>query len=199
MRAVIYTRTSCSAQSTGIQLEALNEMVKRSGYDLVDTIQDEGVSGTKRGTDRSGMKKVMMMVNQRKVDVVLVYSVDRIGRKLSDIISIAEQFSDKGVGLIIHKNGIDTTTAHGKHLLNFFALIAEMERDFIASRVADGVALARSKGKQIGRAKTSKEKEQQIINLRKQNIGMLKIAKIVGVGSGTVQRVVKEQAALQAA
>jgi DNA invertase Pin-like site-specific DNA recombinase len=199
MRAVIYSRTSTSAQSTGIQLEALNEMVKRSGYDLVDTIQDEGVSGTKRGTDRSGMKKVMMMVNQRKVDVVLVYSVDRIGRKLSDVISIAEQFSDKGVGLIIHKNGIDTTTTHGKHMFSFFALIAEMERDFIASRVADGVALARSKGKQIGRAKTSKEKEQQIINLRKQNIGMLKIAKIVGVGSGTVQRVVKEQAALQAA
>ena len=199
MRAVIYTRISTSAQSTGIQLEALNERVKRSGYDLVDTIQDEGVSGTKRGTDRSGMKKVMMMVNQRKVDVVLVYSVDRIGRKLSDVISIAEQFSDKGVGLIIHKNGIDTTTTHGKHMLSFFALIAEMERDFIASRVADGVALARSKGKQIGRAKTSKEKEQQIINLRKQNIGMLKIAKIVGVGSGTVQRVVKEQAALQVA
>ena len=199
MRAVIYTRISTSAQSTGIQLEALNEMVKRSGYDLVDTIQDEGVSGTKRGSDRSGMKKVMMMVNQRKVDVVLVYSVDRIGRKLSDVISIAEQFSDKGVGLIIHKNGIDTTTTHGKHMLSFFALIAEMERDFIASRVADGVALARSKGKQIGRAKTSKEKEQQIINLRKQNIGMLKIAKIVGVGSGTVQRVVKEQAALQVA
>ena len=129
MRAVIYSRTSTSAQSTGIQLKALNEMVKRSGYDLVDTIQDEGVSGTRRGSDRSGMKKVMMMVNQRKVDVVLVYSVDRIGRKLSDVISIAEQFSDKGVGLIIHKNGIDTTTSHGKHLLNFFALIAEMEKD----------------------------------------------------------------------
>jgi DNA invertase Pin-like site-specific DNA recombinase len=199
MRAVIYSRTSTSAQSTGIQLKALNEMVKRSGYDLVDTIQDEGVSGTRRGSDRSGMKKVMMMVNQRKVDVVLVYSVDRIGRKLSDVISIAEQFSDKGVGLIIHKNGIDTTTSHGKHLLNFFALIAEMEKDFIISRVQDGMALARSKGKQIGRAKISDDLETQIINLRKKNIGMVKIGKMLGVGTGTVQRVVKEQAALQAA
>jgi DNA invertase Pin-like site-specific DNA recombinase len=199
MRAVIYSRTSTSAQSTGIQLKALNEMVKRSGYDLVDTIQDEGVSGTRRGSDRSGMKKVMMMVNQRLVDVVLVYSVDRIGRKLSDVISIAEQFQDKGVGLIIHKNGIDTTTSHGKHLLNFFALIAEMEKDFIISRVQDGMALARSKGKQIGRAKISDDLETQIINLRKKNIGMVKIGKMLGVGTGTVQRVVKEQAALQAA
>ena len=199
MRAVIYSRTSTSAQSTGIQLKALNEMVKRSGYDLVDTIQDEGVSGTRRGSDRSGMKKVMMMVNQRLVDVVLVYSVDRIGRKLSDVISIAEQFSDKGVGLIIHKNGIDTTTSHGKHLLNFFALIAEMEKDFIISRVQDGMALARSKGKQIGRSKISDDLETQIINLRKKNIGMVKIGKMLGVGTGTVQRVVKEQAALQAA
>ena len=199
MRAVIYSRTSTSAQSTGIQLKALNEMVKRSGYDLVDTIQDEGVSGTRRGSDRSGMKKVMMMVNQRLVDVVLVYSVDRIGRKLSDVISIAEQFQDKGVGLIIHKNGIDTTTSHGKHLLNFFALIAEMEKDFIISRVQDGMALARSKGKQIGRSKISDDLETQIINLRKKNIGMVKIGKMLGVGTGTVQRVVKEQAALQAA
>ena len=199
MRAVIYSRTSTSAQSTGIQLKALNEMVKRSGYDLVDTIQDEGVSGTRRGSDRSGMKKVMMMVNQRLVDVVLVYSVDRIGRKLSDVISIAEQFQDKGVGLIIHKNGIDTTTSHGKHLLNFFALIAEMEKDFIISRVQDGMALARSKGKQIGRSKISDDLETQIINLRKKNIGMVKIGKMLGVGTGTVQRVVKEQAVLQAA
>ena len=110
LKVVIYCRTSTAKQSTGIQLEALNEMVSNSKYQLVDTIQDIGVSGTKLGMNRNGFKKVMELVNRKMIDAVLVYSVDRIGRKLSDVISIAEQLNDKNVGLIIWKNGIDTTT-----------------------------------------------------------------------------------------
>ena len=192
LKVVIYCRTSTAKQSTGIQLEALNEMVSNSKYQLVDTIQDIGVSGTKLGMNRNGFKKVMELVNRKMIDAVLVYSVDRIGRKLSDVISIAEQLNDKNVGLIIWKNGIDTTTTHGRHLLNFFAMVAEMERDFISARVADGVALAKSKGKQIGRSKVSKQIESQIVQMRQQNIGINKIASTLSVGNGTIQRVMKE-------
>ena len=192
VKVVIYCRTSTSQQSTGIQLEALNEMVRNANYQLVDTIEDIGVSGTKLGAARNGFKKVMDLVNKKMVDAVLVYSVDRVGRKLSDIISIAEQLNDKNVGLIIWKNGIDTTTSHGRHMLNFFALVAEMERDFIAARVADGVALARSKGKQIGRSKVSKQIELQIVQMRQQNIGINTIASALSVGNSTIQRVLKE-------
>ena len=155
MRAVIYTRTSTNKQSTGSQLEPLKTLVLNHGYELVDIIEDIGISGTILGKNRNGMGRVMEMVNRKEVDVVCVYSVDRIGRKITDILSIAEQLTEKGVGLVIHKNGIDTTTTHGKHLLSFFALIAEMERDFIASRIADGMEVARAKGKVIGRKPTS--------------------------------------------
>lgn len=192
VKVVIYTRTSTAQQSTGIQLKALNEMVSNAGYNLVDTIQDEGVSGTKIGNTRKGFKKVMELVNRRMVDAVLVYSVDRIGRKLSDVISIAEQLNDKNVGLIIWKNGIDTTTTHGRHLLNFFAMVAEMERDFISARVADGVALAKSKGKQIGRSKVSKQIEKKVLQLRGENMSINKIATTLSVGNGTIQRILKE-------
>ena len=140
MRALIYTRTSTRQQRTDSQLEALREMVHRSAYEQVDTIEDIGVSGSRKGRQREGMAKVMQMVNRREVDVVCVYSVDRIGRNLSDVISLVEELNDKGVGLVIHKNGIDTTTAYGKNLVGFFALVAQMERDFIASRITDGIA-----------------------------------------------------------
>ena len=60
MRAAIYTRTSTRQQRTDIQLEALNTMVERSGWDLVDTIEDIGVSGGRRGETRDGMKKLMI-------------------------------------------------------------------------------------------------------------------------------------------
>ena len=192
MKAVIYTRVSSSNQSVEMQIDILKTLCKKMDYDLVDTIADEAVSGGKLGRDRKGMSQLLKMVNKREVDVVLVYSVDRIGRKLSDVISIAENFAEKGVGLVIHKNGIDTTTSMGKHLLNFFALVAEMEKDFITSRVRDGMALAMKKGKQIGRKKLSKSISLEILSLRSQGKGINLIAKTLGVGNGSVARVIKE-------
>ena len=192
MKAVIYTRVSSSSQSVEMQIDILKTLCKKMDYDLVDTIADEAVSGGKLGRDRQGMSRLLKMVNKREVDVVLVYSVDRIGRKLSDVISIAENFAEKGVGLVIHKNGIDTTTSMGKHLLNFFALVAEMEKDFITSRVRDGMALAMKKGKQIGRKKLSKSISLEILSLRSQGKGINLIAKTLGVGNGSVARVIKE-------
>ncbi len=195
MRALIYTRTSTRQQRTDSQLKALREMVERSGYELVDTVEDIGVSGTKKGRQRVGMAKVMEMVNRREIDVLCVYSVDRIGRNLSDVMALVEELTDKGVGLVIHKNGIDTTTAYGRTLVGFFALVAQMERDFIASRIADGIAASKAKGKVFGRKKISTEKIDEIKSLRRQGKGMNFIAKHLGVGNSQVLRVCREMEA----
>jgi DNA invertase Pin-like site-specific DNA recombinase len=192
MRAVIYTRTSRREQRSSIQLQPLNKMVEDAGYVLVDTIEDLGVSGGKQGRQRDGMKKLMEMVNRREVDVVLVYSVDRIGRSMGDVISLVQELDDKGVGLVIHKNAIDTTTAMGKTLVGFFALVAQMEKDFINSRTADGIALARASGKHIGRPPLSQSKQRSIIELRNEGLGMNRIAKQLGVGNSQVLRVVRK-------
>ena len=192
MRAVIYARTSTRQQKLDMQIDILQKLVDRCGYELVEIIEDGGVSGTIRGASREGMGRLMKMVQRREIDVVLVYSVDRICRKLTDILSIAEHLSEKGVGLIIHKNGIDTLTTHGKHLLSFFALIAEMERDFISSRIADGMAVAKSKNKRIGRRPISTTKKEQVIHLRKQGMSMNKIAKQLSVGNSQVLRICHE-------
>ena len=193
MRAVIYARVSTSRQEIEMQTDILKTLCERAKYELVEIIEDKAVSGGVLGRDRKGMSKLLKMVNKREIDVVLVYSVDRIGRKLSDVISIAENFAEKGVGLVIHKNGIDTTTSMGRHLLNFFALVAEMEKDFITSRVRDGMALAKKKGKQIGGKKLSSLITKQILSLRSQGKGINLIAKTLGVGNGSVARVIKEE------
>jgi len=192
MRAVIYTRTSTRQQRTDIQLEALNMMVERSGWDLIDTIEDIGVSGGKRGKTRDGMKKLMMMVRQRECDVVLVYSVDRIGRNMGDVISIVDELDSRGVGLVIHKQGIATHTPEGKILVGFFALMAQMEADFISSRVHDGIALAKAKGVIFGRKKISPEKVSQIIEMRRLGNPMNFIAKHLGVGNSQVLRICRK-------
>ena len=195
MRAVIYARVSTSRQEIEMQTDLLKTQCKRANYELVEIIEDQAVSGSVLGSKRTGMSRLLKMVNNREVDVVLVYSVDRIGRKLSDVISIAENFAEKNVALIIHKSGIDTGTSMGKTLLHFFALVAEMEKDFITSRVKDGMALAKKKGKIIGRKKLSSLITKQILSLCSQGQGINKIAKTLGVGNGSVARVVKDELA----
>jgi len=195
MRAVIYTRTSHRRQQTDIQLEALHTLVERSGYELIEVIEDLGISGGKKGRDRTGMRHLMEMVNRREVDVVCVYSVDRIGRNLADVVCLVEELNQKGVGLIIHKNAIDSTTDMGKILVGFFALVAQMEKDFNNARVRDGVAVARAKGKQIGTKKISLQKERQIIEMRRQGSGMNLIARQLCVGNSQVLRICREMAA----
>jgi DNA invertase Pin-like site-specific DNA recombinase len=192
MRAVIYTRTSTSQQRNDMQLEALHNVVKNSNYELIDVIEDVGVSGRKDRNKRAGMKKLMQLVAHREVDVVCVYSVDRLGRNMADVISIVEEIDSRGVSLIIHKQGLATHTPQGKILVGFFALMAQMEADFIASRVADGMAVAKSKGVVFGRPKMSPQKQQEIIRLRKEGFSMNNIAKQLNVGNSQVHRICKE-------
>lgn len=172
-----------------MQLEALNTMVERSGYDLVETIEDIGVSGRKKGRQREGMQKVMQMVGRREIDVLCVYSVDRIGRNMGDVISLVEELDSRGVSLIIHKQGIATHTSEGKILVGFFALMAQMEADFISSRIVDGIAAARASGKALGRKRISVETEQEIEKLRRDGFSMNRIAVKLGVGNSQVLRI----------
>ena len=194
MRAVIYARTSTKQQKLDIQLDALHKLVEASGYNLIEVITDEGIGGGKRGRERSGMRRLMEMVNRRECDIVCVYAVDRIGRNMGDVISLVEELEQKGVGLIIHKNAIDTTTTMGRALVGFFALVAQMEKDFISARVRDGIAVAKSKGKQIGRRQLEQKKVNEIIELRRSGKSMNFIAKHLSVGNSQVLRICREMA-----
>ena len=77
-------------------------------------------------------------------------------------------------------------------MLSFFALIAEMERDFISSRIADGMAVAKTKGKRIGRKPISTETIQKIVSLREQGYSMNRIAKDLSVGNSQVMRICQD-------
>lgn len=196
MKAVIYTRTSTSKQKTDSQLGPLIEYSDRLGVVDPIIIEDIGVSGSKAPESRAGFKDLLTLVSNKAVDTVLVYSVDRLGRNLKDIIEIAERLSDKGISLVIIKNGIDTSTGHGKHLLSFLAIVAEIERDFIRGRIADGLAAAKAKGKRLGRPKTvlSKNTIQQIRTERKRGTGIQRLAKRHKVGVTQIYKVLEDAA-----
>jgi len=193
MRAVIYTRTSTKKQKTESQLIPLKEYAERAGINDPVIIEDQGISGSIAPESRAGFKNILKLVDNKELDTVIVYSVDRLGRSLKDIIIIAERLADKGVSLVIIKNGIDTGTGHGKHLLSFLGIVAEIERDFIRGRIADGLAAAKAKGTRLGRPKTVLDKKtiKKIRAKREQGIAIGQIAKQYRIGVATVYKTLK--------
>ena len=93
---------------------------------------------------------------------------------------------------IARLNGARATTPSGKAMFQMFGMFAKFERAIMHHRIKAGLERARAEGKQIGRPKVSAQVEDRIRELRSTGLGMLSIAKQVGVGTGTVQRVVEK-------
>ena len=126
----------------------------------------------------------------------MAWSADRLGRSLQHLLGFLDEIHAKGVHLYLHQQGVDTTTPAGKALFQMTGVFAEFERAMIQERVKAGLERAKAQGKVLGRPRVSKTVERKILKARKQGKGILQIARDVGCGTGTVQRVVNEQAAL---
>ncbi|WP_417789022.1 recombinase family protein [Terasakiella pusilla] len=191
-RAALYLRVSTDGQTTENQRIALETVAQNAGWDIVAVYDDNGVSGAKGRDQRKQFDALIKDANRRKFDVVMAWSVDRLGRSLQDLLQLLGDLEAVGVDLFLQQQGLDTTTPSGKMLFQMSGVFAEFERSMIQERVKAGLERAKAKGKTLGRPKVTEEKEQAIIDLRSQGKGIRKIASEIGVGVGTVQRVVKE-------
>ena len=135
---------------------------------------------------------MMKAVIAKEFDMVAAWSVDRLGRSLTDLLSILQGLQEKGVGLFLHQQGLDTTTSAGKAMFQMLGVFAEFERGIIRERVNAGLARARANGTKLGRRRVKPSVEARILELRDAGDGILKIGKKLGVGTSVVQRVFKE-------
>src|SRR5258706_3352085 len=113
-RVAIYLRVSTSKQDTENQLRELTAVADRSGWEIWKVYEDAGISGAKGRDRRPGLDAMMKAVNAKEFDMVASWSVDRLRRSLTDLLSILQALHDKGVGLFLHQQGLDTTTSAGK-------------------------------------------------------------------------------------
>ena len=88
---------------------------------------------------------------RREFDVVMAWSVDRLGRSLQDLVSFLSEIHAAGVDLFLHQQGIDTTTPGGKAMFQMLGVFAEFERSIIQERVRAGLRRAKAEGKRLGR------------------------------------------------
>jgi DNA invertase Pin-like site-specific DNA recombinase len=189
-RVAIYARVSTDGQTTDNQLLELRKVAKHMGWSIQQEYVDHGISGAKGRDKRPEFNQLLKNAVQRKFDVIMVWSVDRLGRSLQDLVSFLSEVHTTGIDLLIHQQGIDTTTPAGKAMFQMLGVFAEFERSMIRERVLAGQARARQQGKKIGRPKVDSAKEEAIRQLRGEGCGIRKIAKELSVGVSVVQRVV---------
>jgi DNA invertase Pin-like site-specific DNA recombinase len=154
MKAIGYIRVSTEDQAReGISLDNQESKIKAyadlNGFELVDVIKDEGVSG--KTMDRPGMNRINAMIETGEIDAVIVYKLDRLSRKTIDILSTLDAWEKKNIAFHSITDKIDTKTAAGKFLLTILSALAQMERDLISERTIDALAHKKKAGEWCGR------------------------------------------------
>src|SRR6266436_565203 len=148
------------------QRRELEAVAERSGWNVVKVCEDAGISGAKGRDQRPGLDAMMKAVNAKEFDMVASWSVDRLGRSLIDLLSILQGLHEKGVGLILHQQGLDTSTTAGKAMFQMLGVFAEFERGINRERVNAGLARAKANGTKLGRRRVKPSVEARILELR---------------------------------
>ena len=130
--------------------------------------------------------------SRRRFDIVLAWAIDRLGRSLIDLLGTIQHLEACGVDLYLDQQAIDTTTPMGKLVFQVTGAFAEFERSMIRQRVKAGLKRAVARGAQLGRPRIALELEKLILTSLKGGMGMIKAARLHGVGVGTVQRIARE-------
>jgi DNA invertase Pin-like site-specific DNA recombinase len=195
-RVALYARVSTDGQTVENQLEELQQVAGRDGWEVVHVFADRGISGTKGRDQRPAFNSLLEAITRREVDMVAAWSVDRLGRSLQHLIPFLADLQAKGTGLFLLRQGLDTTTPSGRAMFQMLGVFAEFEAAMIRERVRAGVARAQRKGtksgRAIGRPKLDPQREKAIREALADGVGILKVARGVRVGTGTVARIAAE-------
>ena len=158
VRCAIYTRVSTEHgldqefNSLDAQYEAASAYIKsqaHAGWTLIRSRYDDG--GYSGGsTDRPDLQRLLDDIRARKIDVIVVYKVDRLTRSLADFAKLVELFDAHGVSFVSVTQQFNTTTSMGRLTLNVLLSFAQFEREVTSERIRDKIAASKRKGLWVG-------------------------------------------------
>jgi DNA invertase Pin-like site-specific DNA recombinase len=192
MRTALYLRVSTAEQSTDNQRCELEQACLRHGWDIVKVFEDAGISGAKGKDQRPAFAALAKAIARREIDLVAAWSVDRIGRSLIDLIAFLSDIHSAGIGLYLHQQRLDTTTSSGRAMFGMLSVFAEYERAILRERTVAGLRRAVMSGKRLGRPRLAEKKEIAVRASLARGNGVVKTAKMLGVGVGTILRIKNE-------
>src|SRR5262245_54926715 len=145
-RAVLYLRVNTLDQTTANQECELREVAARAGWEVAKVYKDHGISGAKGRDKRPAFDALHKAAVRREFDVVMAWSVDRLGRSLKDLVNFLDELRALNVDLFLKTQGIDTTSPSGKAMFGMLSVFADFERSIIQERVRAGLARANRQG-----------------------------------------------------
>lgn len=157
-RCAIYTRKSTdegldqeynSLEAQRDSALAFISSQRHEGWIAVDDGYDDG--GFSGGnTNRPALKRLLADVEEGRVDVVVVYKIDRLSRSLSDFAKMVDLFDERGVTFVSVTQQFNTTTSMGRLTLNILLSFAQFEREVTGERIRDKIAASKAKGMWMG-------------------------------------------------
>lgn len=216
LRAAAYLRVSTEEQARkGISLDFQKALIKSwakaKEWELVKVIKDPGSSG--KNLKRPGLQELMRMCREDEIDTVVIYKLDRISRRIKDMVDIVELFEKCKVDLASVTESLDTSTAMGRMFFWMMTVIGALERERIGERVSDARLYRERKGEWTGRLphgyelafddkgkrikgkvamNPKKLKQYKIVKeMSESGVGVRPIAKKLGINYGLATRLLK--------
>lgn len=190
-RIALYVRVSTDKQSHDSQLIELRSYCDRRDWRNAAEYSDR-VSGAK--FTRQGLDRLMADVRRGRVDSVVCYKLDRLGRSLAHLAQIVAELTAHGVALICTSQGIDTSDNNpaGRLQLGVLMAVAEFERGIIQERVAAGLRAAKARGVRLGRKPTLGEHQEAVSRLVAEGMGVRAVAKELGLPVASAFKLVQQ-------
>lgn len=202
--SVIFSRVSTEIQDTLRQTEELKELCLKWG-DKVISIIEEQISGNKKTKERPELLKLIKLIDEGKVEKVLVWELSRLGRNVIEILQVIEILNEKKVRLYIKNFNLETLDDNlspnplSMFMIQILLSVASMERIVIRQRVYSGYLKYRKDGGIVGREKGKKETDEQLLEKHKEvakllrkGISVRNISKLTnGTSLGTIVKVNK--------
>ena len=191
-RIAIYARVSTDKQSTENQLLELRTLCNQLGYTIVQEYTDNGISGAKSRDARPALDLLLKDAIRRKFDMVMCWSIDRLGRSLQNLVEILNELQALKIDLYFQQQGMDTSTPSGRMIFSVFGAIGEFERNLIRERVIAGQQRAKANGVKLGRPTKMNDGMRSAVKiLREKGMGIKQISRELQIGVGTVYSVMQ--------
>jgi DNA invertase Pin-like site-specific DNA recombinase len=181
MMVAVYARVSTHDQTAENQLLELRRYVAARGWTAVEYV-DKGVSGAK--DRRPALDQLVADVRRHRVQGVVCWRLDRLGRNLRHLVLLLDEWQSRGVAFVTLGEGIDTSTPAGRLVAGVLGSIAEFERARIQERIVAGLARARAQGKRLGRRRSPAMRELETCG----GLSHAHAAQRLGVSVATIKR-----------
>jgi len=201
MEVAILTRVSKESQSYERQINDLRTYAKAKDYTIIGEF-NEKISGATKNEDRSAWLGLTELIENKKIDKILVWELSRLGRSTLEVLKSLELFHSKGISLYVLNYNIETLNPDGsvnamaQMMITLLAEFSRTERLAIQQRLESGYKKFRADGGRVGRKQGTKEsydkfleKHKDISKLIRKGTSIRNVAKITGKSTKTVQKV----------